>query len=907
MRHPIRNILVLFLAFIFVTCEAKDIRVVNLLCDYEENSLAIQSQHPLLSWQLSADQNTENQSAYRILVSSDLSLLKENKSDYWDSGKTISSESQINYQGKPLTSGVELYWKVMVWSHGDESSGWSEIASWKMGLLQPEDWDAKWIGQREDEFPDSSLIFPAPYFRKEFTTSKTVKKATVYISGLGFYEMHINGKKIGAQVLAPAVTNYDKRSLKNLLYDYDDQSSQRVFYNVFDITSSLKSQNNTIGVILGNGWYNQRDRTIEGHMWYDVPKMILQLEIEYIDGSKKIIASDNSWKTTTGPLVHDAIFSGEIYDARLELEGWNKESYNDKHWMSVLLVRPPTGSLKAQTIPFNKVMRTVSAIFEKNNDSLYTYRLPETVSGWCSINVKGKPGDTVKLRFVSEEGLDYGQVDTYILKGNGAEEWEPRFTWHTFRKIEVIAKNVEISKGSITVKSIYTDVDQVGDFESSNELFNRIHRAWIRTMHTNFKGIISSDPHRERLAYTGDGQVISESLLYTFNMSRFLKKFIDDIGDSRNKTTGYVPHTAPFAGGGGGPAWGSAYVVIPWNYFRHYGDVALLEEHYQGMKQWITYLGTRTDERGIIVKEEPNGWCLGEWCTPYNRIEIPPELVNTAFYYRVTCIMAGIAHILNKESDKKALNSLSQEIKENFNKAFYDPQTHHYWKGKQGADAISLAFKLVPEEKKEKVFTAMLEQLQNIDYHFDTGIFGTPITLQVLTENGRADIAYKIMNQMDFPGYGYLMDDQNSTLWETWDGGVDDPNGSGRCHPMFGSVVAWFYNSLAGIKPLESEPGMKHFQIAPTPVGDLTYCKASYKSLYGKISANWKIDSQANFHLAVTIPVNTHATVIFPKWIEGNIYENGIQIDKVSGVVADRANPRKLEVSSGTYNFVLKQ
>ncbi len=907
MKKNQKNILIILFVVIFTACEKKDIFVENLLCDYMEEPLSIESVTPLLKWQLSSDKRAKSQSAYRILVSSDISLLEKDQSDYWDSGKVQSSGSIIRYKGIPLNSKAQAYWKVMVWDETGIPSGWSDIATWTMGLLQPSDWKAKWIGQRVDQFADSTQIFPAPYLRKEFAVAKAVKKAIAYISGLGFYEMYINGEKIGDQVLSPAVTNYDRRSLKNLLYHYDDQSTQRVFYNTFDVTKDLKTENNAIGVILGNGWYNQRDRIVEGYMWYDVPKMILQLEIEYKDGTRETIVSDKSWKATTGPLVHDAIFTGEVYDARLDLGAWNRESYEDKAWQAALEVRPPSGRLMAQTVPFTKVMRTVDTTFKNSGDSIYTFTLPETVSGWCSIDVKGNKGDILKLRFITEEGYDYGQTDTYILRGGNSETWEPKFTWHTFRKIEIAAKDISVSERSVTVKSIYTDVDNTGSFECSNELFNRIHRAWVRTMHANFKGIISSDPHRERLAYTGDGQVISESLLYSFDMTRFLSKFIDDMDDARNKNTGYVPHTAPFSGGGGGPAWGSAYVIIPWAYFCHYGDISILQKHYSGMKQWVGYLQTRTDERGLVVREEPMGWCLGDWCTPYNRIEIPTEFVNTAFFYRTACIMANVAKVLGKSDDEAAFASLAETIKSNFNKAFYDPSTSHYWKGKQGADAYALAFGLVPEDKQDNVLAAMLKHLESINYHFDTGIFGTPLTLKALTENGREDTAYKLMNQKDFTGYGYLMDDKNSTLWETWDGGGDDPNGSGHCHPMFGSVVAWFYNSLAGIKPDKLNPGMKHFYIEPKPVQDLRYCKASYNSLYGKIISDWSVDKEENFCLKVLIPVNTTATIRFPRWGKNIVFESGIPLEEVSGITVDKKNPNQITVPSGSYYFIVSK
>ncbi|RYF41204.1 MAG: hypothetical protein EOO38_20960, partial [Cytophagaceae bacterium] len=436
----------------------------------------------------------------------------------------------------------------------------------------------------EDPSPDSATTGPAPYFRKEFSSTKAIKKATAYISGLGFYELSINGKKIGDQVLAPAVTNYDRRPLKDLLYPYDDQSTQRVFYNVFDVSNAVAQGTNCVGVLLGNGWYNQRDRTVEGKMWYDLPRLIFQLEITYADGSTQQVVSDGSWKMSTGPLLHDGIFTGEKYDARLELGDWQKASYKDDNWKPALLVRNPTGRLEAQNAPFDKVMRTLRPVLKEKKGSVSTFRLEETVSGWASIRVKGKAGSQVKIRYISEENEDYGQTDTYTLKGEGLETWKPRFTWHAFRDLEITVSDPSVELDSLIVEDVHTAVASAGTFDCSNPLFNKINAAYIKTQRANIHGSISSDcPHRERLGYTGDGQVVMESALDSFDMFQFYRKWFQDMDDARNKTTGFVTHTAPFGGGGGGPAWGSAYVIMPWLHYSRYGDQTVLRQHYQGM------------------------------------------------------------------------------------------------------------------------------------------------------------------------------------------------------------------------------------------------------------------------------------------------------------------------------------
>ncbi len=853
------------------SCTRGKLEVHHLRCEYLDNPISIESKTPLLSWQLQTDGASASQEYYQLIVASTPSLLTEEKADYWNAGKIRSGQSvQIGYEGKALQSRQTAYWKVRVWDANGNASAWSAPAQWTMGLLEPSDWAASWIALRTDTFPDDTKTYPAPHFRKEFQTTKTIKQATVYVCGLGFYELSLNGEKVGDEVFTPAVTNFDKRSLHKTLYFFDDQSSQRVLYNTYQVTDQLKQGANAIGVILGNGWYNQRDRTVEGQMWYDTPRLLCQLEITYADGSTETICSDPSWKVSDGPLLHDAIFTGEQYDARLELTGWEHPGYDDSSWQPALLVRAPAGRLSAQLAPPEKITRTlVPDYIEQKDDSTYLYALPEVVSGWAELKVKGASGDYVRLRFIGEENNDYGQRDEYTLKGGEMEQWEPRFTWHTFRYIEVVSHHVPFDEKSLIVKVVHTNPEVRGSFQCSNELFNRINEAYLRTQKANFHGSISSDcPHRERLAYTGDAQVIVESSLLTFDMTQFYRKWFDDMADARNKKTGYVPHTAPFGGGGGGPAWGSAYVIMPWAYYCYYGDTSLLEQHYEGMKQWVSYLSTRTDERGIVVREEPDGWCLGDWCTP-GRVDLPEPLVNTAYYFHMATLMKKIANTLGKKEDYQHFDALTQQIKQDFNAAFFCAETNHYWEGRQGADVFPLAFGLVPSDKKEAVFNALLAHLEHLDYHFDTGILGTPLLLQVLSENGRADVAFQLMNQRDIPGFGYLLDNRFTGLWENWEGH------SSRCHPMFGSVVAWMYRHLNGIQVDEESPGMKHFIIAPQIVGDLTHCKASFESLYGLIRSEWEI-ADTHFVLTVEIPANTTATIILPNGDKHHAVEPGI-------------------------------
>jgi alpha-L-rhamnosidase len=901
----------LLLFFADLTSSAKNVKgasisVVKLKCENLPNPLGIDLLSPQLSWQLTSGQRNQRQTAYQIIASDQEKLLADNLGNFWDTGK-ISSNQAVNipYRGKVLTSLMKVFWKVRVWDASDHPSEWSDLAFWEMGYLKTTDWKAKWIGMEEDHYPDSATTGPAPYFRKVFQVSSEIISARILVSGLGFYELTLNGVKVGDQVLAPAQTNYDQRQLQKLIYYHDDQSRQRVLYNTFDVTKELKSGGNTVGIVLGNGWYNQRDRTVEGCMWYKTPRLIFQLEITKMDGSKQFVCSDNSWKVTTGPILQDGIFTGELYDARMELGQWDRLYYNDERWQNALEVKAPVGKLMSQLAPPDRIIRTIQPVFfSKTSSGSLLFDAGEMISGWVQIKLHGLRGDTVRIRHIEELGRDYDQIDTYILKGGGDETYEPRFTWHAFRQIEISGLKYQPDLSDLRVKVVHTDVEPAGNFECSNPLFNQIYQNYLRTQLGNLHGSISSDcPHRERLGYTGDGQVAVEAAICNFDLTRFYQKWFFDMEDARNHKTGYVPHTAPFGGGGGGPAWGSAFVIMPWTYYRYYGDKKVLLTHYEGMKKWVEYLGTRCDSNGIVVREEPRGWCLGDWATP-EKIKLSPELVNTCYYFYVTDIMAQVAEVLGNLPDKNQFEKLASSIKYDINRKFYNPETACYLDGKQGANLFPMAFGIVEKSESNRVFETIVTQLEQLKYHFDTGILATPLLLKVLTENGRADLAYTVMNQKDFPGFGdYIIGKKATTLWENWDGA------SSHSHPMYGSVVAWFFTALAGISTDPALTGSPDFVIDPFVDNELTSAKATYQSIYGLRSCSWRKEPGA-LMMDVEIPVNTTATIHFPSGRPDDISENGEPISKTSNFKDLGLEKGKvvLKAGSGIYHFkVMRQ
>ncbi|MCK4879889.1 MAG: family 78 glycoside hydrolase catalytic domain, partial [Bacteroidales bacterium] len=648
---------------------------------------------------------------------------------------------------------------------------------------------------------------------------------------------------------------------------------------------------------LGNGWYFQNEREEDLPYSYDTPRFIAQFEIEFEDGTRESILSNGSWEASFGPILHNGIYSGEIYDARLEKEMWNDSSFAAEPWLKVVAVRTPTGRLTAQMSPPDRIIRTIKPVrMTTPAEGIYRYDLGEMISGWVKLNVSGPRGTVITLNFTEEAGSGYGQTDTYILNGEGTEVWEPRFTWHAFRTIDV-SSPIPLNLENITGVVVNTDVKPAGTFLSSNGLFNTILDNFQRTQLGNMHGGIPSDcPHRERRGYTGDGQIAAEAAIFNFDMASFYTKWMNDLKDAQNSTTGYVPNTVPFQSGGGGTAWGSAYVIIPWQVYLYYGDAEILKQHYSGMKRWIGFLTHLTGGSGIVNEEK-----LGEWVPPA-ATEIPPSLVSTAYYYYDLKLMSDIASVLKKPEDSAHFRDLAGQTKEAFNREYYRESTKSYSLGRQGANIFALGFGLVPEEKIREVFKSLVLHIESVtDEHFDTGMMGTPLALDVLTRYGRVDLAYSMMNQHDYPSFGYAIDQGATTIWETWLGDAS------HSHPMFGSVCQWFYQALAGINPDPEHPGFRNTIIKPQPVGNLEYAGATYESVYGNIESGWKWEGN-DLILNLVIPANTTATTTLPAADPDDITINNGAAENCKNVsfIAFKDSLVKYQVESGHYRFRIK-
>lgn len=872
-----------------------DVQVVDLQCEYLADPLGIDVAQPRLSWKLQSPWRGQKQTAYQILVTTDGRMLKRDRADLWDTGKVVSDQSiQIPYAGKTLPSRTRCTWKVRIWDKDGKVTVFSEPAGWEMGLLTPEDWKAKWIsapGKDEDKAPQ-----PAPLFRKSFVLSKQPVRARVYICGLGYYELHINGAKVGDHVLDPAFTRYDRRAL----------------YVTYDVTDQVKKGPNALGVILGNGWYNMHTRCVwdfDKAPWRDRPVLRCQLELTFKDGSKRVIASDETWRVSTGPIVFDSIRNGETYDARLEKDGWDTAEYKDIDWPLAQADPGPTGELRAQMAPPIKVTKTFKpARLTEPAPGVYVFDTGQNMAGWTRLRVSGPAGTEVVLKYgerLNPDGtLDQkeiaqhiktgkAQTDTYILRGRGTEVWEPRFMYHGFQYVEVTGLPGKPTLDTLEARVVHTSFERAGAFECSNDLFNRIQQNTLWSYISNFVGYPTDCPHREKNGWTGDAHLAAETGLYNFHSAPAYAKWLNDLKDEQ-RDSGELPGIVPTSGWGyqwgNGPAWDSAYVLIPWYLYEYEGDTRALAEHYDRLKRYVDYLTSKAQNHIVTIG-------LGDWAPA--KTTTPEKITSTGYYYRDTLIVAKTAEMLGKAEDAKKYADLAAAIRDAFNREFYDSATGLYGGGTQTAMSCALYHGLVPPAERDRVLNNLVGMIEKTDGHLDAGILGTKYLIDCLTAAGRADVVYTMATKTDYPSWGRWLDEGATTLWEQWDGNAS------RNHIMYGHISAWFYEALAGIMPDPEAVGFKHLLIRPQPLGNLKWARAEHESMYGTIKSAWEIRGD-KFVLKITVPANTTATVYIPGDKREAITEGPDTIHNGDSVRFLRTEQGRVifEVQSGTYEFI---
>ena len=892
------------------------IKPTQLTCEYLKNPSIVDVATPRLSWINMAEEGErgQKQTSYQVRVSNSKETLEN--ANLWDSKKVESNQSnRIIYSGKELVSRQECWWQVRVWDKNDEVSDWSEPAFWRMGLLNESDWKATWIGapwQGENPLPKPNnpnaalpqeLPPPAPMFRKEFTIKKEIEKAVVFVTGLGYFELYLNGEKVGDDVLVPNQTNYGKRP--NLLNQNiplpDNFREYKVMYLAYDVKHQLEKGQNAIGGIVGNGFYNPAKYWAEG---YGTPRFLAQIQITYSDGSEDIIVSDESWKAAKSPILMDMVYYGEHYDARLEQTGWCKPGFDAAAWENAVKRKAPEGKLVAHTAHPDKVVERLKPIrIEKMYNGNWKVDFGVEVSGWLKLeNMEGPAGHKIEIKYLSNT---FSGDNSYVFSGKGNETYAARFNWFIFREVEIVNWPGELHPEQLTAEVVNTFVEESATFETSNQLFNRVNEIWKRSQTDNMHGGIASDcPHRERSAYTGDGQVACVTVMHNYDAKNFYHKWIHDIIGAQNVETGYVPNGAPWQPGcGGGVAWGAAICIMPWEFYLHFGSKDILEDSYPAMQEYIRYMKTWVDEDGIMFSQRTGRdgkvlrWFnLGEWVTPG---ELPADdLVHTFYFWRCADLTAKTAKALGKNTDYEKYTALAELTKTAFQKRFYKANEGTY--GNSGANIFALKMG-VPKNQYEKVISALKENIKNNRGHLDTGIFGTQFFFEVLSENGMHDLAFEAMNKKDEPGYGRWLELGATTTWEKWD------TGGSHNHPMFGGGLVWYYRKLAGMNADSENPGYRHIVFKPQPVKTVSFAKYYNNTSFGKAGINWQ-KNENEFVMDITVPVGCSATVYVPAKKNQEVLESGISLSDNDFIKKIENEPgyQIFIVASGNYNFEVK-
>ena len=904
--------------FIFPGCSQNEsikdtLHPENLRCELLTNPLGIDTPAPRLSWMLTTQQINEKQTAYHILVASSKEYLLADSGNIWDS-KIITSDKSIHipYGGQELTTGMECYWKVKVWDKEGNESGWSETAFWTMGIMEDSDWKAKWIGLEKpvgnDDPNAEHTKLAARYLRKEFKAEHEVKKATAYICGLGLYELYLNGEKVGDQVLSPGQTQFNKRSL----------------YVTCDVSDMISVGKNAAGVILGNGrFFSMRHTEPMTMQGFGYPKLLFQLDIQFTDGSTRQIVSDESWKiTANGPITENNEFDGEKYDARKEMPGWDNAGFNENGWLPAEIVDNPSERLSAQMNEPIRITQTIRPIEMKETETgVFVFDMGQNMVGWIELRVDGKAGSQVKMRFsevLNADGSLYLDnirtaevTDIYTCKGEGTEIWEPRFTYHGFRFVEVTGFPGTPDLNTITGKVVHDDVNRTGTFECSADMVNKIFQNAVRGIRGNYRSFPTDCPQRdERQAWLGDRATGSRGESYIFDISKLYAKWIRDIGDTQLES-GSISDVCPayWELYNDNVTWAGTPILLVNMLYEQYGDQEVIRRSYAYLKKWHDYMVKTYYDEGIMPRDS-----YGDWCVPPEEPEVihsndPKRLTSgvflgTAFFIHMSDVMEKFALILDKNDDAGYFADLENSMIQAFNIKFWDADFGTYGNNSVTSNVIVLAFDLVPEVLRDKIVNNLIQGIEvEHNGHIPVGLVGAQFLMRKLTEAGYPDVALRFAAQTDYPSWGYMVEKGATTIWELWNGNTADPAMNSRNHVMLlGDFNIWLFENLAGIKPVK--PAFKEIEMKPVLVEGLDFVDASHNCPYGIIKSSWE-KSGNKFNWDINIPVNTMAKVYVPSGKKADVKINGTTLSKYSDVeIVEYMNGYTvINCGSGEYNI----
>jgi alpha-L-rhamnosidase len=901
------------------TAYAPALRVEGLRTEYKDNPLGIDSRAPRLSWRIAADVRNVRQSAYQIRVARSAGDLRTARQLMWDSGRVASSESIHRvYEGKPLASGQRYVWEVQVWDEQGRASGWSAPAWWEMGLLSPADWRTKWIELALPEDVTSSP--PAPMLRRTFRLKQAIQSARAYVTSQGVYELHLNGRRVGDEVLTPGWTSY----------------TTRLQYQTYDVTDLLRRGDNAAGVLLGNGWFRgnigfAKRRNVYGERL----ALLLQIDVTYADGSRETIGSDDQWKASTGPILMSEIYHGETYDARLEKNGWTEAAFDDRDWKPVRAAERSTDILIAPAgPPIKRINELKPRSILRTAAGQQVVDMGQNMVGWVRLRVQGPPGTVVTLthaEVLDKEGNFYtqnlraaAQAIKYTLKGGGVETYEPRFTFQGFRYVAVDGYPGELTLDSLTGIVVHSAMAPTGDFSASQDLLNQLQHNIVWGQKGNFLDVPTDCPQRdERLGWTGDAQAFARTAAFNMDVAAFFTKWLKDLEADQYKS-GAVPHVIPdvlttpdsssssnqvLRQAAGAAGWADAAVIIPWTMYLTYGDTRVLEQQFGSMTRWVEYMRQRAGDDHIWDGD----FHFGDWLSfattrpDYPGATTGKDLIATAFFAHSTDLLARIARVLGKNEDAARYDALLERIKTAFVREFVTSAAR-VGEGTQTAYVLALHFDLLPPDMRAKAAALLVRDVRERK-HLTTGFLGTPYLLHVLARYGYLDEAYMLLEREQYPSWLYPITKGATTIWERWDGikpdgSFQDAGMNSFNHYAYGAVGDWMYRVMAGIEIDEAAPGYRHILIQPRPGGKTTKISARHDTPYGTVFSAWTLDGE-RFQLVAQIPANTRATIRLPRAMLATTTESGQPLDSAKDLLARRQDKDDVvvEVGSGEYRF----
>jgi alpha-L-rhamnosidase len=863
-------------------------KVTRLTCEHLINPLGVDTDHPRLSWAMDDSTKGAAQTAYRIIVGTDSAAISRQSATTWDSKKTPFKQNMITMNGAKLAPFTKYYWQLQLWNQQGKPLPPSAVANFETGMMNMQNWKGTWISD------DNNIhAAPAPYFRKVFSATKTIQSARAYVVAAGLYELYLNGEKVGNHRLDPMYTRFDRRNL----------------YVPYDITAQLQAGKNAVGVLLGNGWYNHQSMAVwnfDRAPWRARPAFCMDIRITYTDGSTETIVTDDSWKTHSGPIVFNSIYTGEHYDAHKEIPGWNTVNFVDTAWSEISLRATPSQKIVSQLMqPIRNVTKIPARSVTKFSDTCYVFDLGQNIAGVTQTRLTGEDGTIVRIkhgeRLYKNGHVDMSNIDVYYrpkddsdpygtdlvtLNGKGPLQFMPLFNYKGFQYVEITSnKPITLTKEDVTGWFMHSDVEPVGSLESSNPLINKLWWATNNSYLSNLMGYPTDCPQREKNGWTGDGHFAVETGLFNFDGITIYEKWMADHRDEQ-QPNGVLPDIIPTGGWGYGTSngtdWTSTIAIIPWNLYMFYGDAQPLQDNYNNIKQYLKYVES-ISPAGLTT------FGRGDWVPV--KSSSPLEYTSSIYYYVDAVILAKAGKLFGKPADVSYYTALAARIKKAINDKYFNAATNIYGSGLQTEMSMALQWGIVPPELKVKVAANLAARVAADGMHLDVGVLGCKAILNALSDNGQAETAYKLAAQDTYPGWGWWIVNGATTLYENWN--IQAERDISLNHMMFGEIGGWFFKGLGGIHPDEANPGFKNILLSPHFVTGLSHFTANHTGPYGTIISSWKrVGTTVEY--TVTIPANSGATVVFDETVGQHVYLDKKQV------------PFKTTLKAGTYQFVIK-